>query len=818
MTDFSKRILIILTLAAVCCFAFAGVASASMTVYADGETYTCVEAQDVSYTFDIANERVATCLNQVAYPVVVNITVPSGITPDVAGRTIPVKILVRQKGAGGVFINEGVWYYAQPTAVVNGQVVSLALPTFIIPNASQQYATRWIIGDVEQDLNADNGCPGGSKGFDVHITTACSEINESGSIFMKDIPEVIDLQFTSAPITACTNETVEGWVYLCDGTPWACYPVDVWFSTYCDECGEDGCGGPALTGTVQVLTDSYGHFTATLPAPPEVNTDYGYCGGRTYKINAQPNVDNFTNLFCETVPYCEDVTVEPNAPQDLQWAYFNEDTGEWEPVCEGLQLALDECQLMRVYLLDTCDVPNVCGDHFGNITKATVDRKVYLTGIESQSDTGCVDTVPPMVGAHFYLPGQCDANQINQITILADHCYAEVEVQPIVDGYVKLTASSDFPLASLTPDSVCAHIYNPNKVELVGTALVTDAAGDPRGGWVYQEAIWLGENLCPCAEDTTVMVEFRNESGLTATWGTAYVDTYNYTGPYVSGQTYNFGDFNNEKDCKTHFYIYTNPYSECQDPCNPLDECDDPLYNQCTPDCDWTGSLEVRVKITCATTGITYASEWQLIEFATPVEDYRHLAADKWQIITTPKALAGAGDVNFLLGADNVKAAYFFSNGTWYAATGPMYPLAGYYVRTAQADCNILNQQGYDAKYIFKRANKLGDTAPPTKSLGSGWNFVGVGAAPDINGCTTEATDAYHWLGSACTMCKKAYNPGAASGNLAPWNNLAIIADGMNPFSIADMAAPVLNGDGYWLWTSGTGTLVGDTGYELLKQ
>jgi hypothetical protein len=472
---------------------------------------------------------------------------------------------------------------------------------------------------------------------------------------------------------------------------------------------------------------------------------------------------------------------------------------------------------MRVYLLDTCDVANPCADHSGNITKATVDRKVYLTGIESASDTGCVDTVPPMVGAHFYLPGNCDKDQINQITIVKDTCYAEVEVQPIVDGYVKLTASSDFPAAALTPDSVCAHIYNPLSVELVGTAKVADAAGDPRGGWVYQEAIWLGDQLCDCAENMTVMVEFQNEDGLTATWSPAFVDTYDYTAPYVSGQTYSFGQFNTELACKTHFYIYTHPYEMCPDPCGAVDECNQPIISECTPSCTWTGSLEVRVKVTCATTGITYASDWQTIDFVTPVEDYRHLAADKWQIISTPKAIAGTGNLDQVLGAGNWKASYYFSNGGWSQSNGTLNPLTAYYVRTAQADCNTANQKGYDANFIFKRATLLSQLVPPTRALSSGWNFVGVAANPDSSGCATETETAYQWLGSACTLCKKAYNPGTETGNLAPWINMTVIA-GDNPLSWADSMLTVFNGDGYWLWTSGTGMLTADTALELLKQ
>jgi hypothetical protein len=358
-------------------------------------------------------------------------------------------------------------------------------------------------------------------------------------------------------------------------------------------------------------------------------------------------------------------------------------------------------------------------------------------------------------------------------------------------------------------------------VELVGTAKVVDESGIARGGWVYQEAIWLGEELCECAENMTVMVEFQNETNLTATWATYFTTAYNYTAPNVSGQTYSFGQFNTEKACKTHFYIYPKAFQLCPDPCGAVDECGDPIISECAPDCDWTGSLEVRVKVTCATTGITYASDWQTINFVTPVEDYRHLAADKWQIISTPKALAGTGDLNFLLGTDKVMSAFYYNNGAWQSGAGTMLPLYSYYVRTAQADCSSLNATGYDANYVFRRTDRLSQTVPPTRTLYPGWNFASPGIAPDETECTTEPDTVYHWLGSACNLCKKVYNPGTVTGNLAPWTNLAIDDDaGVNPLALADMAMPVLNGDGYWLWISGTAnnTLVADTATELLTQ
>ncbi len=835
MTNFPKRILVILSLVAVCCFAFAAVASAdttaTLTVAADGNTVaTCVYQDDVCFTFEAVDGKTsAWCLVQPDDLVKIDITLPSGVTPDVANRTIPVKIQ----------LSNGEWVYSQPTASVNSQVVTLILPALVIDDAENVKISNWIIGDVEQNLNADILCVSG--GFSLLIDTHCGNITATDSItWLKKL----DVEFLQAPYTAmsCDKVTVTGRVYDICGDPFVCEYVEVWISEACDECGEaDGCDGPALTGIVRTITGGSGSFTATLTTPDEANLDYNNCNGTTpYKINVKPVID--PDLYCEQETKCTDLTLEPNAPAQLQWAYLNSDTEKWEPVCDGLQMAIDQCQPMRVYLLDSCGVTNACdGDIIGNVTKATVDRQVYLTGIESQSDTECVDTVPPLVGAHFYLPGECDGNQINQIIIPTGSCYAEVEVQPLVDGYVKLTARSDFP-AALTPDSVCAHIYDPMSVELVGTALVTDDEDAPRGGWVYQEAIWLGEELCECADNMSVMVEFQNADGLTATWSPVFNDTYDYTAPYVSGDTYSFGAYKQaDNECKSHFYIYTHPFEMYEDPCGAVDECGDPIIREGGPDCSWTGSLEVRVKITCATTGITYASGWQTIDFATPLEGARHLAADKWQIISTPKTLAGTGDMNFLLGAGNVKAAYYYDNGTWTTPT-VLKPLTAYYVRTAQADCNIQNQEGYYATYIFKRSNTLGGTIPPTKTLVAGWNLVSPAAGPgylealgidvfsnqqwmeifeeftgvELAPCYLEFESACEWLGTTSTMCKKLYNPGDSSGNLAPFNNLTIATDSL----LGDLSSvpPVFNGDGYWLWTAGEGTLVADTALDLIKQ
>jgi hypothetical protein len=813
-------------------------ASASGEVTICPMRYCCCD-EDVIYTFHLTGfSLLAHCLMQPSSPVTITVDVPAGfdLTPT-TNLTVPIKFYV---------LEESKWYFAQPTASIVGNQITFTLP--YLPVTSESYTiTQIIIGDRNQHILLDNPCAGGTFDFVIQVHTQCDNLIIHKPIIIADGPRTIEFisvneqSILPVPeVTACTDATVTGRVYTCSGQPWVCDNVDVWFSDPCVGCSEDECGGPALTGTVRVQTDAFGDFTATLPAPPVSNTDYdAACGtGTTYKINAKPFVD--PAIYCETEAFCTDVTVVPNTPAKLQWLVDTQD-GPFVPVCSGVQMQKDQCQLVRVYLLDNCDVPNACSDHTGNIAPAEVDRIVYLSGIVSNEEC-TTDTAPPLVGAHFY--ATCpDLNyegvtQINQVTIAQGSCYAEFFVVPIVDGYVKLTATSEFPNPAFNADSICAHIYNltdpSDPVNLVGTTMVPDHDGTyPRGGWVYQEAIWLESELCPCAENMTVQVEFRHETtplidentgeiivgyGLTATWDTSFNATYNYTGRYDSGDTFSFGQFNTDNTCKSHFYIYPKAYSMCADPCGAVDECGKPVLSECTPACDWEGYMAVRVKVTCTTTGLTYASGWQEIRFASPVEDVRQLAADKWQIISTPKTLAGTGDLNFLLGTGNVKAAFYYNNGSWAAATGPLTPLYAYYVRTAQADCNIKNQDGYNAKYIFKRATLIGDTMPPSRPLAAGWNFVGVAAPPDGDGCATEEYLVYHWLGSACNLCKKVYNPGATTGNLALWNNLAVTADGGNILSWVDSLEPVLNGDGYWLWTSGTGSLAADTAPELLKQ
>ncbi len=807
-------------------------ASASGEVAICPMRYCCCE-ENVSHTFHLTGLNLLThCLMQPESPAAITVTVPAGFNPSPGtGLTVPIKFFV---------LEESKWYFTQPISNIVGNQITFNLP--YLPITSESYTiTQIIIGDHNQPIKLDNPCAGGTFNFTILVNTQCDNLIINKPIIIADGPRTVGFisvngQAISSEVTACTDTTVTGNVYTCSGQPWACEDVDVWFSDPCVGCSEDECGGPALTGTVRVQTDTFGFFSATLPAPPVANTDYeAACGtGTTYKINAKPFAN--TAIYCETTAFCTDVTVVPNIPAKLQWLVDTQD-GPFVPVCSGVQMEKDRCQLVRVYLLDNCDVPNACSDHTGNIAPAEVDRIVYLSGIVSNEEC-TTDTAPPLVGAHFY--ATCpDLNyqgitQINQVTIAQGSCYAEFYVVPIVDGYVKLTATSDFPDPAFDTDSICVHTYDENNpINLVGTTMVPDTEGTlPRGGWMYQEAIWLDSELCPCAENLTVQVEFRHETtpvidentgeiiegdGLTATWDTSFNATYNYTGRYGSGDTFSFGQFNTDKACKAHFYIYPKAYSMCEDPCNAVDECGKPVLSECTPACDWEGYMAVRVKVTCTTTGLTYTSHWQDIHFATPVEDVRDLAADKWQIISTPKTLAGTGDLNFLLGTGNVKAAYYYSNGSWAPATGPLTPLYAYYVRTAQADCNIKNLAGYNAMYIFKRATLISETMPPSRPLAAGWNFVGVAAAPDANGCITEEETAYHWLGSACTLCKKVYNPGAVTGNLAPWNNLAVIADGSNP-SLNDMATLVLNGDGYWLWTSGTGSLAADTASELLKQ
>ena len=746
------KLLVVFALTIALCLAIAGAASAApaVTVNADSQSYTCSMKDDVSFTFDITGlNSVAACFTDPNLPATITVDFPANfdLTPA-QGLTVPIK----------VYVNESGWFFAQPTPVIdttNGKA-TITVPILPIPNANSSFVSRIIVGDAKQNIKVDVGCfNDGTQNIKVIVATKCAAPQTiTGGITVYDIPYSIEGLSYPATIYACDSITVTGRVYNCKGEVWVCKNVTV-----------------TLAGqSVTVQTDGFGWFTATIPTPAAAD-EY------TLTVTAG------TAMCGTTVTLNQPITVLAKAPAKLQWL-----EADGTPICDAIQMK-KECTELIIQLRDNCPATNPCNG--GNVATAPTNYVINLNAIIK-------DSIPPVVGAHFFANStDCanDTNQIGEITIPQGASQIAVWVKPIVDGYVVVEARK----TDLTADSFTAHVYQEGNVTLKLTTKVADVNNTPRIGWPVQAAAWLDTDWCnACNKDFSVMVEMKNVSKtLTATWGNTLTLDYGLTGPNGSGASYSHSQYMDpDKNCKSHFYIYANPVGDV--------------------DCDFTGSLDVRVKVTCNATGITYATPWQTISYTSPVELARDLRYDSWQTLSTPKTLAGTGNMPSLLG-NNYSIAYVYDGGKWInVGTYKLKPLYCYYAKMKQGPNPAA--EAYTANYIYQRTTSPSGMIPPTRALPSGWSAVGV-AEPSNGDCYNQDEYIYRMLGSMCKLCKKVVNPGNELGNnllgnLADFKALAIADDSQDLFN-EDPDHEVYNGDNYWLWLDGTGTIVAETGPDL---
>jgi len=748
------KLLVVFALTIALCFALAGAASAAaaVTVNADGQSYTCSMKDDVSFTFDITGlNSVAACFTDPNLPATIKVDFPAGF--DLApAQGLSVPIKV--------YVNESGWYFAQPTPAIdlaNG-IATITIPILPIPNANSSFVSRIIVGDANQDLKVDVGCfNDGTQNISVTVATKCAAPQTiTGGITVYNVPYSIEGVVLPQNIYACDSITVTGRVYDCKGNVWVCKNVTV-----------------SLAGqSVTVQTDGFGWFTTTIPTPAAAGP---------YVLTVSAGTAMCGTTVSENYP----VTVLAKAPAKLQWLEAN-----GTPICDEIQMN-KECTELIIQLRDNCPVDNQCNG--GNVATADKDYAINLTAIIK-------DSKPPVVGAHFFATStDCanDTNQIGEITIPQGATQISVWIKPLVDGYVVVEARKP----GLTADSFTAHVYQEGNVTLKLTTKVADVNNTPRAGWAMQAAAWLDSKWCnDCAsKDFSVMVEFKDvSSNLTATWGNTLNLDYGLTGPNGSGASYSHSqNMDADNNCKSHFYIYANPVGDVG--------------------CEFNGSLKVRVKVTCNATGITYAAPWRTINYTTPVELARELRYDSWQTLSTPKMLAGAGNMPSLLGS-NYSIAYVYDGGKWInVGTYSVKPLFCYYVKMKQGPNPAAD--AYTANYMYKRTTSPSGMIPPTRALPSGWSSVGVAEPIDDGNCYEQDEYMHRWLGSMCTLCKKVVNPGNELGNnllgnLADFKAQAIGDDGFEGDNWWG-EENVYNGDNYWLWLNGPGTIAADVGADL---
>lgn len=371
-----------------------------------------------------------------------------------------------------------------------------------------------------------------------------------------------------------------------------------------------------------------------------------------------------------------------------------------------------------------------------------------------------------------------------------------------------------------------AWVKNVYRVDLEVFPKVTvcpDPASPPRAGWPLKAAVWTDIRA---TEDYDVVVELYDAGEQTrcnfadwATWDTSLNVCFNKKGQYEGhGDVYdNDGDKLICDEChgwasylhpystnKSHFYIYIDKSAVGK-------------------------TLVAKVTLKGKTTGrILSSNEVTVGPFASPVELTRYLDADTWQTLSTPKYLANGSDCTKygtfkdLLPAGSYDLITFYKNGKWTTVAGAdadnlvVEPLTCYYIRTHQRKEPGPTADYWQAKYIYDRAENPSEMIPPVRTLGLGWNAVGVSVQyPCYNDGVTQADMVYHFLGSICNGCKLIYNPGPALGNKAPWQVLAV-SEGTMPSWAYDPNYPAFNGDNYWVYLTQTQDLAANIGLDLV--
>ncbi|MEW6183458.1 MAG: hypothetical protein AB1500_09845 [Bacillota bacterium] len=471
----------------------------------------------------------------------------------------------------------------------------------------------------------------------------------------------------------------------------------------------------------------------------------------------------------------------------------------------GAQLDCSQCYELRIVLRDkygnvTMNTNPCCvriGDSVNNCNLAPI--KVDLKAFQN------IGGAEVIAGRFYSNPRDCSA-QASQI----DHTY----IAPGADGVsVWFHPDSEYKgninirASSIINDvhklyQLCDIEVNCIGIKVEPSVKVPCTDGSPRAGWLVKVSVF---HKYPTQKMRVELLDPKTRLPVNwATWDTEGVVEFEHKGRFTSGDTYVHPNVSYDI-YKSDIYIYTNRTVE--------------------------GKL-LLVKLVNEERNAYGEALLHQNPFCSPVEMNRFVKEDTWQVISTPKKLAGAGTMCSLVGSNYTDAlTYDEKNKTWNAVTTQQLdPLHAYFIKTKQ------NPDGdyFLAKYIFDRTDHPGGTIPPTRDLPQGWSLVGT----SLDRGQWEYIEWYPWdeysqpsslykmLGTTCDQCKKVYNPGGLPdnwtpaypvndlGNLAPFVAADIIPD--QTWYLDDKYYTVFNGDGYWLYLTQPATLVAETQLELV--
>ncbi len=805
----NKKMAFVLTIALICCFVFAGAAFAAtnLTVYSDSKNpatgeYTNNFKADHDYSLNIELNDISVPLNNfcsdkkpadatnklyvdfefvdedynfdIAKDQVVNVVLDVNGT-DYLVRVIPE--IMEEEACGSVA--DRVYFTIERqripvsglNAVVNNVKISgLKVTTPSTPDdnynvcightnamcAIQACTNVRVVETVAKiELDAPEGCLYAGNVVQIGGTVYSTEPVECGSDELKPWshttwPVVIEIMQKITGYDDCDKKVV---TYKNAINPSGENGVD--------ECGNVTCVDPCVGEPIAAViahTDSNGEYKASIKLPACLYDEDGNAieyivRARTIEVQDE-NLDGAVEYFNDYVVSKDFVPAE--AIEDLgnkkesadrnhikrsvvapaakahAWLQSDEDfiniiPGEpWTIKMSdlGQQIDCDGIYPVTICLTDKyCNVtPNMdpCGENREAL-------KVELIAL--------VDGTKSIVAGEFF-----DAEYGNKIVfteILPGEECVTVWFKPTKTGVINLEASAIIGNQNRFAGD-CNLEVNCDDCLLEATYLVVADGCElfdynpPMAGWPvkvsvhYEDAGDLRVELLD--PETREAVEW-------ATWDTILYKTgynlnYDADGTKVTGDYFTHPNLTGYTPLKSDFYVYVDA-------------------------CDAIGKSLI-VKIVDEANRVH--DEILIGEFVTPVELVRAMEPNGWQILSTPKTLAGDGNMKFLLGVEQNAANPYsdiltFKNGAWQQVSdsAQLQPLDAYYVNFKQnwcedvcVECSGAEKPIY-AAYVYDRITDPRGLTLTTKNLQQGWNFVG----PSFNEEEISYKEAYTWF---CSM------------------------------------------------------------------
>lgn len=861
-----SRVVFILAIISLCCFMFAGLALAQPALEITPDVVKGSHTYDYQFEANIENLGLDVKSFYGENPDVC-IDYPAGFDLSKAvGKAVPIEVIV-----------SGNPYYMQIVPTISG---TTACFDFQSANLTQQGVVEAVYIKGLRVIN--HHVPGDYRIIMRHtqlftLYRTITVVETVGQI-------IIDSPVTCTNIKAGATFEVKGRVIGTCNVPWpyTSWPVKIEIldkkgrlakvpiACQCPiEYSEDGqpisAGGTPLEDMERVCThtvyddvNKITTFTATLQMP---GYKYKYDGSWTndyiIKASTVEVKDAYSNPSSNLVPAesLEDIaeTTLVGCPKADLYAYLNihhwycdftcDDTGynraialsdpvtvhmvPAEPVKMRMVCPPDKIKLGAPVDITVCLMDKYCND-----APAIKQEKIDLAAL--------TDPGNEMAGRFYDAAG----NEISHVYVPVGKRCVTVVFRPIVKGPIVIEARAE-DLTSPPSDIIIVRcettVIDSDEMALDLIPKVTDENGCPRAGWPVKGSYYILP--VGATEDYKVHVEITdcdgnfyrdlNGNGMydvgeeVATWG---IDPgtldFMAKGPYMGHNICQPWDTKDHLFCNTkqHIWIYPNIW---------MKRCTVPGYEDPTikfPDC-----LNVKVVVEGPAGTEVMTVEGTIDNFVSPVELMRSLNAEAWQTLSTPKTLAGAGDLKSLIG-DSYDLALTYRNGKWEQLKPgeELQPLYCYYVKMKQPkDPGEESEQCYwNAAYIFDRATDPSEMIPPVRTMGIGWQAVGMAVQdtnPGDDNLWQQSDYLYRALGTICKCCKIVYNPGFPKvenphypelmrtrlGNLADFQTVAV-SQGTGGAWWDDPYAVVYNGDNYWIYMCETQDLAANVGLEIV--